>query len=253
MIRNAGKTAAEKANTIKNNPEQFTESIRVHITKGNGKTGIWSINTLAGGKEHGYSGSHNKELLQAMESATGIACRGTCTGDCPGCYAKNETRYPDVFINMYENTLLARRDPVAFWDMVEKELYSGATVPAIFRIHDSGDFFSYEYFAAAVDMIKRHPETKFGAYTKEKEIVERYGLDNLPANFSLQCSPWPGHCDPIGDLPQFCYDNGTDPELAKLPHCPAVDKHGNRTGVQCKDCLYCYNAKRGQRRAVYAH
>ena len=57
----------------------------------------------------------------------------------------------------------------------------------------------------------------------------------------------------IGDLPQFCYDNGSDPELAKLPHCPAVDAHGNRTGVQCINCRHCYNAKRGQRWSIYAH
>lgn len=253
MIRNAGKTAAEKAATITNNSKAYLDSITVHITKDNSKTGIWSINTLAGGKEHVYNGAGNSAVITALESATGEKCNGTCTGDCPGCYAKKETRYPDVLINMFENTILARRDPVAFWAMVEKEIYNGALVPAIFRIHDSGDFFSYEYFAACVDMIKRHPETKFGAYTKEKEIVERYGIDNLPENFSLQCSPWPGHCDPIGDLPQFCYDNGSNPELAKLPHCPAVDCHGNRTGVQCVNCRHCYNAKRGQKWAVYAH
>ena len=156
MIKNAGKTAAEKAATIANNKNEYMNSITVHITKDNGKTGIWSVNTLAGGKEHGYTGSRNAALVKALEEASGENCRGTCTGDCPGCYAKAETRYPDVLINMFENTVLARRDPVAFWAAVEKEIYSGALIPAIFRIHDSGDFFSYEYFAACVDMIKRH-------------------------------------------------------------------------------------------------
>ena len=253
MIKTGGKTAACKAAVINENQELYNASIRVHITEDNSKTGIPSINLLAGGSDHEYNGARTAALQDAVNNATGGACRGTCDGDCPGCYAKKMTRYPDVFLNMVENTILARRDPVAFWAEVEKELFRGGKEPAVVRLHDSGDFFSYDYFAAACDFIARHPETKFGAYTKQAEIVYKYGIDNLPENFSLQCSPWPGHCDPIGDLPQFCYDNGTNPELATLPHCPAVDKHGNRTGIQCKDCLYCYNAKRGQRRAVYAH
>jgi len=252
MIKNAGKTAAAKAETINNNPAAFLDSITVHITENNEKTGIPSINLLAGGANHSYNGACTAALKNAIEQAGGD-CSGTCDGDCPGCYAKKMTRYPDVFINMIENTILAKRNPVAFFAAIEKELYKNGKAPAVVRLHDSGDFFSYDYFAAACDFIVRHPETKFGAYTKQAAIVYQYGIDNLPENFSLQCSPWPGHCDPIGDLPQFCYDNGTNSELATLPHCPAVDKHGNRTGIQCKDCLYCYNAKRGQRRAVYAH
>ena len=234
----------------------MNSTIKIHISKDNGKTGIWSFNLLAGDKNHAYNGSKPATpaaLEKYAARGTDTACAGTCSGDCPGCYAKAMTRYTDVFTNMVDNTVSARRVPVATVAAIEKELYSGAVVPGIFRIHDSGDFFSYEYFAAWCAMIARHPETKFGAYTKENAIVEKYGIDNLPANFSLQCSPWPGHCDPIGDLPQFCYDDGSNPELASLPHCPAVDAHGKRTGVQCINCRHCYNARRGQRWAVYAH
>ena len=220
----------------------------IHISKGNGKTGIWSFNLLAGDKTAEYDGVAPKKSVESI----GRPC-GTCTGNCPSCYAKRMTRYPAVYANMVENTLSARLDPVATVAAVEKELYSGGESPALFRIHDSGDFFSYEYFAAWVDMIRRHPETRFGAYTKESGIVNRYGIENLPTNFSLSCSPWEGFCDAIGDLPQFCYDDGSKPEYAPLPHCPAVDKNGKRTGIMCKDCGHCYRAKRGDVWAVYAH
>lgn len=217
------------------------------ISKGNEKTGIWSANLLAGDKAAPYDGSTPHKF-------DGMArpC-GTCSGNCPGCYAKKMTRYDGTYTNYARNTVFAMTDPAAFVSSIEEQIYSGAMIPRYFRIHDSGDFFSFEYFAAWCDMIRRHPETRFGAYTKENEIVEKYGLENIPENFSLSCSPWPGHCDPIGDLPQFCYDDGSRPELATLPHCPAVDKNGKRTGVQCINCRHCYNAKRGDVWAVYAH
>jgi len=218
------------------------------ISKDNGKTGIMSFNLLAGSMEHSYSGSIPKNARDDLKS-----CPGSCDCDCPGCYAKAMTRYTACFEHYAENTLLAINDPEGLLDDIEKQLYGGMTSPRVFRIHDSGDFISLPYFAAWVALIKRHPETMFGAYTKRADIVEAYGLDNLPENLSLQCSPWEGFCEPIGDLPQFCYDDGSNPELSKLHHCPAVDENGKRTGIQCKDCLHCYHAKRGERWAVYAH
>ena len=236
--------------------KNLVNGYRLHISVSNSKTGIASFSFLAGGRDHVYDGClpHTERSGWISELVTKMQVCGTCSGDCPGCYAKKYTRYPEAAYNLIENTLAAKAAPVETVLELETMLFEPNTAaPELVRINDSGDFISYEYFAALCDMIKRHPETRFGAYTKEAEIVYRYGLENLPENFSLQCSPWPGYCEPIGNLPQFCYDNGTDPELAKLPHCPAVDKNGKRTGVQCKDCKHCYRAKRGERFAVYAH
>ena len=233
--------AVEKMNRTKYAPT-------VHITKGNGKTGIWSVSLLAGNDSHGYDGT-----IPAVYKELAAECRGTCGCDCPGCYAKGSTRYPDYFLNLVENTYLARKNPAEFWRAVEKEVFGGVMIPAVFRIHDSGEFFSVEYMRECFAFVARHPETRFGAFTKRADLLEAVGLENIPANFTLSCSPWPGYCEPIGDLPQFCYDDGSNPEIAGLHHCPAVDKDGHRTGVQCAQCQHCYRAKRGERWAVYAH
>lgn len=235
--------------------KKTTRTPSVHITTGNGKTHIPAFNLLAGdGDAHGYDGLIPAAIRENAPDYV-AACRGTCGAgcDCPGCYAKNTTRYPDAFLNYAENTFLALSDPVACVAAVERAVFGGGKSPAVFRIHDSGDFFSPAYFRAWVDLIRRHPETAFGAYTKAADIVTDYGIENLPANLSLLCSPWPGYCEPIGDLPQFIYDDGSDPNVARLPHCPAVDRDGKRTGVTCDACRYCYHARRGSRRAVYAH
>lgn len=225
--------------------------MKLHYTTGNEKTGIMSFNLLAGDKNELYSGYQTEKAKEI--TATQKVC-GTCSGTCPGCYALKMTRYDPVYNNLKENTTNAKNDPVATVAQIEKDLFSNPfTAPRVFRIHDSGDFFSYEYFVAWVELIKRHPETIFGAYTKEKAIVEKYGIENIPDNFSLSCSPWKGHCDPIGNLPQFIYDDHTEKEFETLPHCPAVDKNGKRTGIQCINCLHCYTAKKGDKWAVYAH
>lgn len=220
---------------------------RSRISWTNGKTGIPSVNLLAGDGE--YDG-YTPEVLKGLPSAC-----GSCGCNCDGCYAKKMTRYIDVFIKFYLNTLEAKEDPERFVSLIEKELFSGhfLTHPRIVRFHDSGDMVSYDYLVALMGMSVRHPYTQFGTYTKQEEIMHQYGLDNIPQNVVISCSPWEGYCQPIGDLPQFIYDDHTNPEIASLPHCPAVTKEGKRTGVQCIQCLHCYTAKRGDRWAVHAH
>lgn len=220
---------------------------RHRVSKGNPKTLIPSANLLAGDKSADYVGL----MFPALRFLATVG--GTCTGTCPDCYALESTRYIDKFIMELLNTLEARQDPRRYVEMVEKEIYRPRKKPAFFRIHDSGDFFSFPYFVAWLEMIERHPETRFGAYTKEAGPVLLYGPDNLPGNLSLSCSPWPGVCEPIANLARFYYDDGTDPRISALPHCPAVDRNGKRTGRTCNKCLHCYTCKPGDEIAVYPH
>lgn len=245
------------------------ENCKVFVSHDNSKTGIDSFNLLAGDVRQMYNGATPKtENALATYASRGIIpenCTGTCGQNCPGCYAKRMTRYTMTFVHAAENTFFVKLDPAAAVHALEVAIYADGNAPELFRVHDTGDFMidvdgngqpgekSFIYFSEMCEMMKRHPETHFGAYTKCNALVYRYGVDNLPVNFSLQCSPWAGVSEPIADLPQFIYDDGSNPEISALPHCPAVDCHGHRTGIQCKTCGYCYHAKRGGRRAVYAH
>ncbi len=231
-------------------PDMWDEK-RSRCSFSNGKTGIPSANLLAGDMNHVYDGAMPKILKDYFP----LIC-GTCNGDCPGCYAKMMTRNIEPFIKTAMNTLEAKTDPEKYFWMVERELFDNnqIVIYKVVRLHDSGDFFSRDYLDCCVDFVKKHADTtNFGAYTKAEELMNEFNIDNLPKNLVCSCSPWEGYCEPIGDLPQFIYDDGTNPELASLPHCPAVNKEGKRTGVQCKDCLHCYKAKRGDKRCVYAH
>lgn len=228
----------------------------ISITHDNSKTGIDSINLLAGPSDATYTGYAPAAVKACPDYNT---LTGTCSscngaGPCPECYARKLTRYTDTLINYASNTVIAKRDPTDFFRQLEEAEFENPLVaPRVFRLHDSGDFFSFEYFSAAMDFIGRHPETRFGAYTKETETVLKYGIENLPANLSLSDSPWPGHCEPVDGLPHFYYDDRTNDYIKSLPHCPAVDKNGKRTGVKCAQCLHCYIAKPGDAWAVYKH
>lgn len=246
------KTVFDKAGRAYDIPELF--SSRARVSYGNGKTGLPSVNLLPGDKTAGYNGSI-PEPLRVVFQDLGPACLGTCTGNCPGCYYKNVTRNIIPALKTALNTAEARQDPDRFWSLVEMELFpaDALTEFKFIRIHDGGDFFSMEYLQAFFAFARRHPETVFYTYTKENDLFTAAGLDNIPDNVTVNCSPWPGYAEPLGDLPQFCYDDGSDPELARLPHCPAVDKNGRRTGVTCNKCQHCARARRGDRWAVYAH
>lgn len=247
------KDGGNRAHTV---PQPWDTS-RTRCSYSNGKTGIPSVSFLAGDYRTAYDGSFPTVLKPMFEGVT-----GTCSANCPGCYAKAITRNIEPAIKYALNTIEMKENPEKFVSLIEKELFTGNPLqaPRVVRLHDSGEIYSVAYWRAVVAMIRRHPETIFGTYTKAADIVTACGVseNDLPRNLAISCSPWitaEGEtlCAPIADLPQFIYDDGTNPETAQLPHCPAVDKNGHRTGVTCSQCLHCYTARRGDKWAVYAH
>lgn len=164
-------------------------------------------------------------------------------------------RYIGAGVMYAINNIEARENPARFVELVESELYDSAMLPRFFRWHDSGDFVSVEYMRAVFDMARRHPETHFYAYTKRYALLDAIGgVDAIPENFTVNVSPWAAMgVGGYADLPQFIYDDGSDPEIAALPHCPAIDKDGKETGVHCINCRRCVTAARGQKTAIYPH
>lgn len=51
------------------------------------------------------------------------------------------------------------------------------------RLHDSGDFFSREYLARWLEIIRARPQTRFYCYTKEVALVRDLVEPDPPANF----------------------------------------------------------------------
>ena len=154
----------------------------------------------------------------------------------------------------------------------------------VFRINVSGEVESVEQFRRWAFLAQAHNYIRFYLYTKNFEALGEY-LDwlgenhmELPGNFAIQISQW-HHCadDFIAkyaerwNLGVFEYDDsfvrGCDmseedkARLAKIPHCPGIDKKGHHrkmadgsdfTCDQCKGKMSCCN-QNYRHIAVYAH
>ena len=108
------------------------------------------------------------------------------------CYAASEeARYPSAQENRWRNKdLLDKFDLNGKVDLILRSLaffeqkHSKITV---FRIHESGDFYSLEYFDAWLEVARRRPDILFYAYTKSLPFwVRRKKV--IPQNMKLVAS-----------------------------------------------------------------
>ena len=164
------------------------------------------------------------------------------------CYARKAERcYPSVlpsrernyeestFDNFVENMIFT----------IESELnskkYRGKV--AVFRIHESGDFYNYEYARKWVS-IARHFENRtdlvFLAYTKSLVYLVRlgYGLSGFPRNLVIRSSLW----DDTGVYNRATTETFNFPVYTALTRSDMNEKlrNGERfTECRCDDCATC--------------
>ncbi len=107
--------------------------------------------------------------------------------------ASREAQYKGLRELRWRNRDLLKKfegDLAGMTDLLQRSLdyYERTTKKIrIFRIHDSGDFFSQEYFNAWVETAKSRPDILFYAYTTSLPFwVER--MEDLPKNFRLIAS-----------------------------------------------------------------
>ena len=105
-----------------------------------------------------------------------------------------------------------------------------------------------------IELAKNNPYVQFYTYTKRYSWIEDTLKEKeLPTNLSILISIWHKNYDNPYNLPEFIFDDHSDPELQKIPHCPAVDEHGHETGITCASCKKCVYAKKGDKITVYEH
>lgn len=141
------------------------------------------------------------------------------------CYAKKAER-------MYPATLPSRErnyDESKEWDFIRKVvLWILKHKPKYFRIHESGDFYSQEYFDKWCFIAGICQDTKFIAYTQVYDL----NLELKPKNLTIYWTVWPDSKDvPIDGLHANVTDNGKGEISNELDYpnyhiCPKeVDKN----------------------------
>lgn len=137
---------------------------------------------------------HNAALfnfgIPAFLSQSGVK---TCpnAGHCAaGCYAKSGAYLWDNVKQAYEKRLTLTQDAARFFvvmsDAISKKIKAAKGKKVTIRIHDSGDFYSIEYFNQWQKIMKQFESVSFYAYTKQIDMFKnQIGLNNLPDNFTL--------------------------------------------------------------------
>jgi hypothetical protein len=100
------------------------------------------------------------------------------------CYAKNGTyNFPAVKKAHLQKLELVLYSPDVFECMMVEELKKPKYNGKYIRIHDAGDFFSYEYALIWLRIADRYPNITFYTYTKEVLLFKHQLVGRIPANF----------------------------------------------------------------------
>jgi hypothetical protein len=157
------------------------------------------------------------------------------------CYAKKaEIAYPQVMPSRMRNLWASQQDEFVDW-MTEA---ISKIKSKFIRVHESGDFYDNQYKKKWFEIMRRFPNIKFLAYTKNCS----WSWNDIPPNLILRCSIWPDTkaknkksdlikayaYDPYGvKMPSYSFNGGA-------VECPAL----KNKSIKCSDCKMCWRGKR---------
>ena len=230
----------------------YDPAMTISLVKGNSKLGkgVFAFNLMPG----------NKPLCTKTKGQlTNVwgTCNGCCDGCEDGCYAVRDARmhHNSVIPSVGKNTVIMRHDMDTGFKQIKEKLIENKV--KVMRFHSSGEIINYNYLLHMVKLAVEFPEIQFYFYTKRFAFIETYLKEcgELPDNLTCNISEWHGNTKgyQLDGLNKFVYDDGVDPAIDKLVHCPAVDKNGHKTGVTCETCRRCFSGNKGIITAVYDH
>lgn len=108
------------------------------------------------------------------------------------CYARKAYRlYPSTKAAWDKNYELYTRDPVRYFQLIDEFLTKEK--PNHFRFHVAGDFIDKLYLKKTLELVDKHKDIKFLAFTKRFELLKNITERD---NFSIVLSMWPNlHID----------------------------------------------------------
>lgn len=126
-------------------------------------------------------------------------CPGATVECMKNCYARRDERFIGTRAGRIINEILSRRDDfeMVLEDAIRRAVYTKkgdrrkkfAGKEIVFRIHESGDFYSDRYMKAWFHIAAKFPEITFFTYTKSFKIYERC-MNEKPDNFTVRASIW---------------------------------------------------------------
>ena len=163
---------------------------------------------------------------------------GTCSKALPcwrDCYARKACRYsPEADKTWMRNYKLQAKPAgrIAYFEQISA--YVAKHRPRFFRWHVAGDIPDKDYLRHMKAIAKRHPGTKFLAFTKRHDLA----LGVLPGNLSIVLSMWVGFGNPNKNRKQArCWVRDSKDLDHRIP-ADALECSGN-----CETCGLCWELR----------
>jgi hypothetical protein len=167
---------------------------------------------------------------------------GECLRFCYGC--KGTYKVFKKTISEAQNRRLEATKDMFFFANITSELQSMKKKPTAVRIHDTGDFYSQEYFNKWCDVASSNPDVLFYAYTKSLHL----DFSKRPANLKLIGSIG-GKWD--NKLHQMWLNNSID-SVATIYEV-GVDMHPHTVNVSESDAYAIHAVKNKLLIGIYKH
>lgn len=128
-----------------------------------------------------------------------LTCPGATVECMRNCYARRDERFTGTRSSRLINFILSRQDDFEdrLTDAIRDKIYTKAGKlrkpyqgkEIVFRLHESGDFYSDRYMQIWFRVAAKFPEITFFTYTKSFRMYER-NMHLIPKNFLVRASIW---------------------------------------------------------------
>ena len=174
-----------------------------------------------------------------------LTCPGATVECMRSCYARRDERFTSVRSSRIINYLISKRDDFeqVLEDAIRRQIYTRKGTlrkryqgkEIVFRIHESGDFYSDRYMLAWFHVAARFPEVTFFTYTKSFRMYERC-MNERPDNFEVRASVWSDTTpEEIGTIARCGMSIYTAYDAAGVQQ--AIDNGATR--CTCESCTKC--------------
>jgi hypothetical protein len=150
-----------------------------------------------------------------------------CSKQCYACKAYRQ--YPEVRSCWGRNLKAARKARDKYFAGIDE--YLTRHTPKFFRWHVAGDILDQDYLRRMFSIARKHPKTRFLAFTKNHSLR----FNGRPRNLTIVLSMWPKWGNTRKKLPRAWYQDGTETRIPDgAIECPG----------RCDNCGMCWQLPR---------
>ena len=179
-----------------------------------------------------------QDLFLIFNLPTGLSCIGNTPLCTLWCYAKKAERLHPAVRPSRERNFVKSKEPAFVDDMIDAIITTRGTKKLFFRINESGDFYSQEYFDKWCKIAQQITDMVFFAYTKNYEL----DISQKPDHFRLYYSVFPDtNLELVPKQGLRAYTYGWKKKIYyTVNDSPRFDEAFICDDLKCAECRVCF-------------